>query len=123
MRNRISSIQDTSVAGRQTRFAAVWWWRLARLLTRLWRVQLLNLLRLGRRPIVCALAAAAGSLLRLGRRPFFSLLRLRRRRPVGLLRLGRRPVGLLRLRRRPGASVAAEAAYVAVSASLWVQAH
>ena len=43
MPNRISSIQDTSVAGRQTRFAAVWWWRLARLLSLLWRVRLLRL--------------------------------------------------------------------------------
>ena len=104
MRNRISSIQDTSVAGRQTRFAAVWWWRLARLLSLLWRVQLLNLLRLGRRPIglLRLRRRRPVGLLRLGRRPV-GLLRLRRRRPVGLLRLGRRPVGLLRLRRRPGA--------------------
>jgi len=90
VRNRISSIQDTSVAGRQTRFAAVWWWRLARLLSLLWHVQLLNLLRLGRRPI---------GLLRLGRRPI-GLLRLGRR-PIALLRLRWRPVALLRLRWRP----------------------
>ena len=85
---KISSIQDTSVAGRQTRFAAVRWWRLSRLLSLLWRVRLLNLLR--RRPV---------GLLRLGRRPVG--LRRRRRRPVSLLRQRRRPIGLLRRRRRP----------------------